>query len=164
MKKPTTTIEKPAPKSKTEQAVVAVASEAKTKKPSPTPKTPKQPPAATSKPVSKAKTEPPVAVVAAEVNPKKPSPAPKSPKKSQVINTPKPVVTITEIAPSERVGLTAGSIWHYLAENGVSSVAKMVRELPEEEKTIQRGIGWLALEGKITLGTIDRVETIGLTV
>ena len=150
------------PKAKTEPAVVAVASEAKTKKPSPTPKTPKQPPVVAPKPVSKAKAEPPVTVVAAEESPKKPSPAPKSPKKSQVVE-PKPVVASTEIAPSERVGLTAGSIWHYLAENGATSVAKLIRELPEEEKIIQRSIGWLAQEGKITLDIIDRIETIGLT-
>ena len=42
------------------------------------------------------------------------------------------------------------------------SVAKLVRELPEEEKIIQRSIGWLAQEGKITLDTVDRVETIAL--
>jgi hypothetical protein len=38
----------------------------------------------------------------------------------------------------------------------------LVRELPEEEKIIQRSIGWLAQEGKITLDTVDRVETIAL--
>jgi hypothetical protein len=162
MKTPKTPTKTPTPKAKTEPAFVAVASEAKTKKPSSTPKTPKQPPAATPKPAAKAKTEPPVALVVAVESPKKPSPAAKSPKKSQVVAS-KPVVASTEIAPSERVGLTAGSIWHYLVENGATPVAKLVRELPEEEKTIQRSIGWLAQEGKITLDTVDRVETIGLT-
>lgn len=41
-------------------------------------------------------------------------------------------------------------------------VAKLVRELNEEEKIIQRSIGWLAKEGKITLETVERVETIVL--
>jgi predicted DNA-binding transcriptional regulator AlpA len=62
----------------------------------------------------------------------------------------------------ERVGLTAGSIWHYLAENGETSVAKLVDELPEEEKIIQRSIGWLAQEDKITLSVINQIETIAL--
>jgi hypothetical protein len=31
-----------------------------------------------------------------------------------------------------------------LAENGATSVAKLVKELSEEEKIIQRSIGWLA--------------------
>ena len=62
----------------------------------------------------------------------------------------------------DRVGSTAGNIWHYLTENGATSVAKMLRELSEEEKIIQRSIGWLAQEGKITLDTSGRVETIAL--
>jgi len=66
------------------------------------------------------------------------------------------------MAVPERVGLAAGDIWHYLDKHGATPVAKLVRELPEEEKIIQRSIGWLAQEGKITLDTIDRVETIGL--
>jgi len=38
----------------------------------------------------------------------------------------------------------------------------LIRELPEEEKIIQRSIGWLAQEGKITLTTVARAETIAL--
>ena len=67
-----------------------------------------------------------------------------------------------EITMPEQVGLAAGSIWHYLAENGATSVAKLVKELSEEEKIIQRSIGWLAQEGKITVAAVDRVETIAL--
>jgi len=163
MKKPKIPTEKPAPKAKTEQAVVAVATEAKTKKASPTQKDAKPLQALTPQPVTVPKAEPeqPVAVVVTEENPKKPSPAPKSPKKSPAVVT-KPVEMTTEMMLPERVGLTAGSIWHYLAEHGATSVAKLIRELPEEEKTIHRSIGWLAQEGKITLNIIDRVETIAL--
>jgi hypothetical protein len=38
----------------------------------------------------------------------------------------------------------------------------LVRELTEEEKIIQRSIGWLAQEGKITLDVVDRIETLAL--
>ena len=62
----------------------------------------------------------------------------------------------------ERVGLTAGSVWRFLDKNGATSVAKLIKELSEEEKIIQRSIGWLAQEGKITLEVVDRVETIAL--
>ena len=89
----------------------------------------------------------------------KPSQTAKSAKKAQVVA----VAETAELPVSERVGLTAGSIWQYLSENGSTSVAKLVRDLPEEEKIIQRSIGWLAQEGKITLDIIDKVETIGLT-
>ena len=161
MKKPTTPTVKPVPKSKTEQPIAAVASEAKAKKASLTEKTPNKPRAVTPKPVPKAKTEKPVAFTATEIKAKKSSQAPKSPKKAQVVVS-NQVAQTPEMTLSERVGLTAGSIWHYFSENGASPVAKLVRELPEEEKVIQRSIGWLAQEGKITLDTIDRVETIGL--
>ena len=158
MKKPTTPTEKPVPKSKIEQPVAAIKSEAKATKVNPTQKPPNKPKTVTPKPVPKAETEQPVAVVTAEAKTIKPS---QPPKKAQTVAS-KPVEEKPEMSLPERVGLTAGSIWHYLSDNGATPVAKLVRELPEEEKVIQRSIGWLAQEGKITLNTIDRVETIGL--
>ncbi len=119
----------------------------------------KKPKATTEK--SKVKTERPVAPVATEVKAEQPSPDNKPPKKAQAVAA-KPVTAAPEIPMAERVGLTAGSIWHYLDENGTTSVAKLVKELTEEEKIIQRSIGWLAQEDKITLATADRVETIAL--
>jgi hypothetical protein len=159
MKKPTKTTEKPAPKAKAEQPAATVASETKAIKASPSPKPTAKPKALTPKPVAKVKAEQPVAVAATDTKAVKPSQAAKSAKKAQVVA----VAETAELPVSERVGLTAGSIWQYLSENGSTSVAKLVRDLPEEEKTIQRSIGWLAQEGKVTLDTIDRVETIGLT-
>lgn len=75
---------------------------------------------------------------------------------------PEPSAASPKIAMHERVGLTAGAIWHYLAEHGATPVAKLVNELPEEEAIIQRSIGWLAQEDKITLSGGDQVETIVL--
>jgi hypothetical protein len=121
----------------------------------------KKPKTTTEKPVPKAKAEQPIAAVVTKATPKKPSPDQKAPKKAQAVTT-KPVAATPDMTIPERVGLTAGSIWHYLAENGATSVAKLVRELTEEEKIIQRSIGWLAQEGKITLEAVDRVETIAL--
>ena len=115
----------------------------------------------TEKPVLKTKAEQPIAEVETKATPKKPSPDQKAPKKAQA-EASKPIVETPEMAMSERVGLTAGSIWHYLAKNGVTPVAKLVRELTEEEKIIQRSIGWLAQEGKITLDVVDRVDTLAL--
>ena len=107
------------------------------------------------------KAEQPVAAVVTKATPKKPSPAPKIPKKAPVV-VPKPVEAMPEMTMPEQVGLAAGSIWHYLAKNGATSVAKLVNELSEEEKIIQRSIGWLAQEGKITLDVVNRVETLSL--
>jgi len=115
----------------------------------------------TEKPVPKAKAAQPTATVATKATSKNPSPDQKPAKKTQAV-APQPDAATPEIVMPERVGLTAGNIWHYLAENGATPVAKLLRELPEEEKIIQRSIGWLAQEGKITLDTVDRVETIAL--
>ena len=119
----------------------------------------KKPKTTTEKPAPKA--EQPIKTVVSKATPKKPSPDKKAPQKAQVV-APKPVAAMPEMAMSERIGLTAGDIWRYLTQNGATSVAKLLRELTEEEKIIQRSIGWLAQEGKITLDVIDRVETIAL--
>ena len=161
MKNPKTPTEKPEPKTKTEQAIAHVVTEAKPKKPSPIQKAPKQSQAVVPKPIPNAKTVQPIAAVVTEATPKKPSPDQHPLKKAQAV-APKPVVATAEMTMPERIGLTAGSIWHYLAENGATPVAKLVKELTEEEKIIQRSIGWLAQEGKITLDIVDRVETIAL--
>jgi hypothetical protein len=123
----------------------------------------KKPKTTTEKPMpeAKAKAEQSIATEVTKATTKKPSPDQKAPKKVQAV-APKPVAATPEIPMSERVGLTAGSLWHYLAENGATSVAKLVRELPEEEKIIQCSIGWLAQEGKITLDIVDRIETLAL--
>ena len=121
----------------------------------------KNPTTTTEKPVPKAKAAQPSTTVATKATPKKPSPDQKPPKKAQAV-APKPVAAAPEMTMPERVGTAAGGIWHYLAENGATPVAKLLRELPEEEKTLQRSIGWLAQEDKIALETIDRVETISL--
>ncbi len=115
----------------------------------------------TEKPASKAKTKHSVAEVTTAEKPKKPNPAPKSAKKSQDTVS-KPSTLKPEILQTERVGLTAGSIWQYLNKNGATSIAKLIREIPEEEKITQRSIGWLAQEDKITLDIINRVEIVSL--
>ncbi|MBD9355180.1 winged helix-turn-helix domain-containing protein [Methylomonas albis] len=180
-KKPKTTPEKPlSTKAKAEQPAASVASKTTAKKTSTAQKTPNQ----TSDVEANAKaehtptvkatkklTETPTAAITptaeteqpktTKTTAKKSSPAKKAPKKPETA-VPEPVAATSEISASERTGLTAGSIWHYLSENGATSVTKLIKELPEEEKVIQRGIGWLGQEGKITLSIVDRAEMIAL--
>lgn len=93
--------------------------------------------------------------------------------KAVELHTPKPTRTRTKLAKArkvaaiilnvtESVGMAAGSIWNYLNEKGPTAVTKLVKELPEDNKTLQRSIGWLAKEDKISLETIGRVESIAL--
>lgn len=98
--------------------------------------------------VAKTKVDEPIAAT-----PKKPT-APKKPKAASPV--------VPDLSLSERIGLTAGSIWQYLSENGATPITKLITALAEEEKIIQRSIGWLAQEGKITINTVDRIETIAL--
>jgi hypothetical protein len=108
----------------------------------------------------KPKTEKPVKTAATEAKPKKPSPAAKIPKQAKAEA---PVAkAAADIPVSERIGLTAGGIWRYLNQNGATPVAKLVKELAEDEKIVQRSIGWLAQEGKIMLSIKEKVETIEL--
>lgn len=95
--------------------------------------------------------------------PKKTSLKLKAPKVAPEVEPESNVVPVV-ISMYERIGLTAGVIWHHLAENGATPVAKLVYVLPEEEAIIQRSIGWLAQEDKINLSARggDHVETIVL--
>jgi DeoR/GlpR family transcriptional regulator of sugar metabolism len=63
---------------------------------------------------------------------------------------------------SDIIAASAGIIWKYLDKHGPTSVAKLVRETGTTEKTIQRGIGWLAREDKVTIELVNRTETIAL--
>lgn len=109
----------------------------------------------------KAKAEPAVPVASADAPAKKPATKAATPAKEKA-KAAKPAETKPELPMSERVGLTAGTIWHYLSGNGETSVAKLIKELPEEEKIIQRSIGWLAQEDKISITISDRVEVVAL--
>jgi hypothetical protein len=93
--------------------------------------------ATTGKPVN---AEVPVASANIKVAPKKASPKPKPAKKTSLVEL-EPSTTTPEIPMNERIGLNKGSIWHYLAENGATTVAKLVDALPVEEAIIQRSIG-----------------------
>jgi len=63
---------------------------------------------------------------------------------------------------SDIIGTNAGTIWEYLDNHGPTTVAKLIRETEVDEKSIQRGIGWLAQEGKVTIKLVNRAETIAL--
>jgi cytoskeletal protein RodZ len=157
MKKSKNTPEKPVATAKAEQPVVA-----KTTKAAPKKTSSDQPSQKKAEAVApKTKVEQPIVTVATEAAPKKPSPEPVAPAKVQAA-APKPPAATPELTMSERVGLTAGSIWHYLSENGATPVAKLVEALVEDEKIIQRSIGWLAQEDKITIDASGRIETISL--
>lgn len=152
MKKTKTTPETPATKVTVEPTVAPKAAAKPAPKKASASQAPEKKPEAVE---PKAKAEHPIPAIVAEAAPKKPAAKAKA-------KPTKPAEIKPELPMSERVGLTAGTIWHYLSGNGETSVAKLVKELPEEEKIVQRSIGWLAQEDKITIGIVDRIEVIAL--
>jgi hypothetical protein len=164
MKKPTTATETPIEKAKTEKPTTTKA----TKKVAATEVAKMIPMESTVSVSTKATTGKPVNAEVPEASanikaaPKKASPKPKPGKKTSFVQL-EPSTATPEIPMNERIGLNAGRIWHYLAENGATTtVAKLVDALPEEEAIIQRSIGWLAQEDKISLSVVDQVETVAL--
>jgi hypothetical protein len=63
---------------------------------------------------------------------------------------------------SESIGNVAGQVWQYLNKNGAQTVAKIAKESDIEMKQLQRAIGWLAKEDKVTITSKGRTEVISL--
>lgn len=63
---------------------------------------------------------------------------------------------------SNKIGEAAGKIWHYLDKNGPASVSKVTSETGLNKNDIQRAIGWLAKEGKLSIEINGRTETLSL--
>jgi hypothetical protein len=56
------------------------------------------------------------------------------------------------------IGTNAGTIWEYPDKHGPTTIAKLTRETEVDDKTIHRGIGWLAKEVKVTIELVNRAE------
>jgi predicted HTH transcriptional regulator len=63
---------------------------------------------------------------------------------------------------SYTIGEAAGKIWRYLDENGPASVSKVSTETGINKNDIQRAIGWLAKEDKLSIEMKGRAETLSL--
>ncbi|PHS68750.1 MAG: hypothetical protein COB23_08580 [Methylophaga sp.] len=63
---------------------------------------------------------------------------------------------------ADKIGAAAGKLWKYLDKNGASSATKIAKETQLDAKIVQRAIGWLAKEGKLSFKTKGRTETISL--
>lgn len=66
------------------------------------------------------------------------------------------------IKVADVIGNVAGALWKYLDKNGASSATKIAKETKLDAKDVQRAIGWLAKEGKLSITAKGRTETIAL--
>jgi Winged helix-turn-helix domain (DUF2582) len=62
----------------------------------------------------------------------------------------------------ESIGTVAGSVWHYLSENGPVTLSKLAREIEAPRDLVMQGVGWLAREGKVAFHEGPRSKTISL--
>jgi predicted transcriptional regulator len=60
------------------------------------------------------------------------------------------------------IGDAAGKIWEYLDKNEPTSVSKVTKETGLNRNEVQRAIGWLAKEGKLSFKMDGRTELLSL--
>ncbi|MGZ5050033.1 MAG: winged helix-turn-helix domain-containing protein [Methylobacter sp.] len=63
---------------------------------------------------------------------------------------------------ADSIGEAAGIVWNFLDQNGAASVNKVCTETGLSKNDIQRAIGWLAKEDKLSFETVGRTETLAL--
>jgi predicted RNA-binding protein (virulence factor B family) len=63
---------------------------------------------------------------------------------------------------SHTIGAAAGIVWKYLDKNGPSSVNKVTTETGISKNDVQRAIGWLSKEDKLSIEMVGRAETLSL--
>lgn len=63
---------------------------------------------------------------------------------------------------SHTIGEAAGKIWHYLHQNGPTSVSRLATETDIGKTEVQRAIGWLLKEDKLAIEMVGRAETLSL--
>lgn len=61
---------------------------------------------------------------------------------------------------SNTIGEAAGKVWKYLDNNGPTSVSKITTETGINKNDIQRAIGWLSKEDKLSIEMKGRTETL----
>ena len=63
---------------------------------------------------------------------------------------------------NEAIGAAAGKVWKYLSENGQASPSTLSKRAGLDNNEVQRALGWLAREGKITVARKGKDELISL--
>jgi hypothetical protein len=51
----------------------------------------------------------------------------------------------------EQVGLTAGSVWRHLSENGPQTLAQLKKKMNGQAEFVNMAVGWLAREDKVDI-------------
>ncbi|RMF95683.1 MAG: hypothetical protein D6741_11420 [Planctomycetota bacterium] len=62
-----------------------------------------------------------------------------------------------------RIGETAGAVWHALNAEGPMSMTAVVKAVNRPRDLVMQAIGWLAREGKLRVVEEGRSRTVSLT-
>lgn len=72
-------------------------------------------------------------------------------------------MTITETCDTTtQIGELAGVVWHYLEDQGTTSLTKLVKEIDAPRDLIMQALGWLAREEKLVFDTTGRSKSVRL--
>jgi len=63
----------------------------------------------------------------------------------------------------ERIGDTAGKVWHELNSNGSITLTQLSKEVDAPRDLVMQAVGWLAREGKLTVVEKGRSRKVSLT-
>jgi Winged helix-turn-helix domain (DUF2582) len=70
--------------------------------------------------------------------------------------------TAAGILGAEQIGMTAGSVWLYLTDNGPTSLTALKKAIDEPSDLILAAVGWLAREEKIEFTVSGKTVTLAL--
>jgi DNA-binding transcriptional ArsR family regulator len=62
----------------------------------------------------------------------------------------------------ETIGAAAGKVWSFLSESGPASATKLADGIGLDRTEVQRAIGWLAREGKVSVEKKGKNEFFSL--
>jgi predicted HTH transcriptional regulator len=81
-------------------------------------------------------------------------------KKAKAVSAKKSPAASIKKTVAKPVDPTSDAILAYLGKNGITTVTKLARELPESRKMIEDSIGRLIQEGAISQTTIGRAKAV----
>jgi len=64
---------------------------------------------------------------------------------------------------NEKIGEHAGIIWRFLDRNGEITYSALVQGTKLNQKQVDRAMGWLSREGKVSIKKASNKELISLT-
>jgi hypothetical protein len=87
---------------------------------------------------------------------------PRPPRKKATTTKAKSKKPVVAKAAPKSAGLSSDPIITYLGKNGLTTIAKLSKELPESRKIIQSRIDQLIQEGTLSLSTIRNAKAVAL--